>query len=106
MNIIFASVEDAEKLKEKYIVLELDTIVSSSSRDIAWCVLTAEDVPVEGMINIDRYVDLHCGLIRNYKKQDFAVCTDIIGHLKGAFGGSLDTFYNTLEQRIAQWDEA
>ena len=46
------------------------------------------------------WTKLHESLIENIKKQNKDFCLDAIEHLKGQFGGELDSFYVNVEERF------
>lgn len=100
MDLIFNKVH-ANQLREKYTVLELETIKHPNLPEplTAWCV-----VPVEKIIPEIEFLPLNCELHQNLidalheHKTDavLKLCTELMGK----FGGELDTFYETLEKRI------
>jgi hypothetical protein len=52
------------------------------------------------MYAVRHYAGLHQRLIDNLNKRDYLVCQALIEHLTGKFGGQLDTFYETILERI------
>jgi hypothetical protein len=98
MHIIFGKTKD---LEEKYTVLELDTIKISpdSPGHTAYCVI--ENIPLEEMPAVETLKNLHNSLIENYRQQQWNQCENIIGQLKGKWGGEMDSFYIELAGRIA-----
>ena len=101
MNIILGR-ENIEQAQEKYTVLELDTLIIDGAADpvTAYCLI--EHVPIDQISTVDQFQDLHHNLIANYRKRNWKFCEDAIEHLKGKWGGELDTFYNELYQRISR----
>lgn len=103
MNIIFGS-QEAEKLSDKHIVLELDTITMGSSTPItAFCVV--ENIPIDKMSLIEPYRNIHNDLIENYKKRNWNYCEQAIEELVGFWGGELDSFYIVLNDRIKEYKD-
>jgi hypothetical protein len=101
MNIIFGT-NEAEKLSEKYTLLELDTITIGNSNPITtYCVI--DGVPVENFPNIVDYKQLHNDLIANYRKRDWTYCLKAIEKLTGFWGSDVDTFYEVLATRITDY---
>lgn len=105
MNIIFASREDAEDLRQKYIVLELDSFRISGADDvlISWCVIDTSSISVTDLPRMTQYVDLHNNMMRNYRERNWKYCEDALEHLIGKWRGDVDSFYVTIEQRVKQY---
>jgi isoleucyl-tRNA synthetase len=104
MNIMF---EDSitDDIRNKYMLLQLDTFYFSDidSNRIAYCLL--ESVPIMEMIDIDRFLELHEGLIRNYAKKNWLYCENALEHLMGHWNKELDSFYLNLARRIQEYKE-
>ena len=100
MNIILGR-ENIEQAQEKYTVLELDTLIINGASDpvTAYCLI--EQVPIDQIAGIDQYRDLHNNLMKNYRLQNWKFCEDAIEHLRGRWGGELDSFYTELDRRVA-----
>lgn len=99
MNIVLES-DNMEELRTKYTVLELDSfMVPERSQPVrAFCVI--ENLPIDQMIGMTQYIDLHDNLIKNYRLRNWKFCQDAIEHLMGKWGGQVDSFYRELYQRI------
>ena len=99
MNIILGR-ENVEQAQEKYTVLELDTLLINGAADpvTAYCLI--EQIPIDQISNIDQFRDLHNNLMTNYRKRNWKYCEDAIEHLRGKWGGELDSFYLELQKRI------
>jgi len=99
MNIILGR-ENVEQAQEKYTVLELDTLIINGASDhvTAYCLI--EQVPIDQIAGMDQFRDLHNNLMKNYKLRNWKFCEDAIEHLRGQWGGELDTFYVELNNRI------
>jgi len=97
--------ENIDKLKEKYIVLELDTIQVDDTNIPTYCVLDSNKVNFENLQSIKNSKDLHANLIKNYKKGDLKFCANAIKHLRGKFNGELDSFYDVLSERLVSLNE-
>jgi len=101
MNIIFGK-QEAEKLDEKYIVLELDTITIKSSEPItAYCVV--ERIPFEDFPRLPKLKEDHSNLMERYRNRDWDNCLETIHTLTGEWGGELDTFYSEMNSRISKY---
>jgi hypothetical protein len=94
-----------DDIKAKYTVLPLDTFYFASidQQRTAFCLI--ETVPIAEMTGMDRNIELHANLIRNYCLRNWNYCVDAIEHLKGRWNGELDSFYSSLLERIAQYRE-
>lgn len=104
MNIMFGdSIND--EVRSKYIILELDTFYFAdiSTSRIAYGLV--EQTPIMEMVNVDRFIDLHANLIRNYGLKNWKYCEDALEHLVGKWNGEMDTFYSSLAERIAVFKE-
>jgi len=101
MNIILGR-ENIEQAQEKYTVLELDTLIINGAEDpvTAYCLI--EQVPIDQIAGMDQFRDLHNNLMANYRKRNWKYCEDAIEHLRGKWGGELDSFYTEMGQRISQ----
>lgn len=101
MNIILGR-ENIEQAQEKYTVLELDTLIINGAADpvTAYCLI--EQVPIDQIAGMDQFRDLHNNLMKNYRLRNWKFCEDAIEHLRGKWGGELDSFYAEMSQRISQ----
>jgi hypothetical protein len=59
-----------------------------------------EQVPLLEMVSLDRFTDLHMNLMQEYRKRNWKYCEDAMEHLRGKWGGELDTFYTELHDRV------
>lgn len=101
MNIIFG--EDISELKEKFLLLELDTFRDGDTVRTAYCIL--DKPPLAELKLLNFYLDAHDQLIKNYRKQHWEYCLQVIDELCGRWGGELDTFYDDLKNRINNYQE-
>ena len=99
MNIIFGD-NIAELAREKYTVLELDTLVMSGKDQTATAYAIVEKIPLQEMATLDRFRDLHSNLMKEYRKRNWKYCEDAIKHLQGRWNSELDTFYSELYDRV------
>lgn len=89
-----------DKLASNYIVLELETRTVHDQTVTAWCIVDAEKISIMEIPLIETYKNLHQAFIDNYNKGHYKFCLDALEHLKGKFGGELDSFYEEIEKRI------
>jgi len=104
MNIIFGG-EQAEQLKEKFTLLELDTFTfgADGPEVAAYCVM--ESIPLDKMPMVEGWKLMHEALIKNYQQQNWSSCNKLIGQLTGAWGEEMDTFYDELKKRINELEQ-
>jgi hypothetical protein len=101
MYIIFGN-EEIETIRQKYTVLELDTIqIGDTEPRTAYCVL--QSVPFDDIPNLEHLKTLHENLIINYGQREWKLCRLAIEELKGRWGEELDSFYTELHTRIQQY---
>lgn len=101
MNIIFGN-NDVEQLRDKYIVLELDTVTIKSSKPItAYCVI--ENIPIDEMPRIDNFKKIHAELMENYRNRNWDFCIQAIEQLMGSWGKQIDSFYTVLLTRVSEY---
>jgi len=99
MKIVLSTEEDIKPVAERYLVLELDTFRIAGKEIPSWCVVDAGDIGLADMTELDHFKEQHENLIRNYKKGDLNFVEQMVEHLKGKFGGNLDSFYTELYAR-------
>ena len=104
MNILFEESITPE-FREKYIFLELDKFYFKDieKTTTAYCVL--ENVPINDMMQADTFLNLHANLMENYYKRNWNYCEQAIEHLKGHWNGAVDSFYDSLLERVQTYKE-
>jgi hypothetical protein len=102
MNIIFGR-EQAELMQDKYTILELDTFRIGGQTVAAFCAV--EGIPIMELPNVSSMKNLHENLLVEYKKQNWSYCNQAIEHLHGFWGREVDTFYESLTERIRHYSE-
>ena len=101
MEIIFGR-ENADQLREKYTVLDLETVTAEDGREMeVFCLVTVEKIGLEELPNLDSWVALHNEFLKGYADKQYDFCLQCIGHLMGKFGGELDSFYTVISDRIS-----
>ena len=107
MNIIIGS-KEAEKMSEKYTVLPLETLKFKSNLELppvtAYCLI--EQIPVTEIAKTQEYKTLHTKFYENYQKGNFVFCEQALEHLKGKWGGAIDSYYDIMEDRISKYKDA
>ncbi len=101
MHIVYGK-EQADRLREKYTVLELDTVkVEEVDKNLTlFAVVDTEKLGVIDLPQLAQWVKLHEDLIRNLKKKDKNFCLQAVEHLLGKFGGDIDSFYEHVKGRF------
>lgn len=97
MNIIIGEVA-AEHLRENYTILELETFTVGDKKIKTYCVVTL--VSITELPSLEQYKLLHQSFIDEYNCGNYKFCEDASEHLLGKFNGELDTFYNTILDKI------
>ena len=99
MDIIFGR-SNAQVIKERYLVLELETLDAGGQPLECFCMVDPAVIPAAERPFLEHYLKLHQTLADNLKEKKYAICLDLIEHLLGKFGGELDSFYQTIAERI------
>ncbi len=98
MNIVLTQAV-ANELKQKYTVLELDSMPHPDGAIPAFCVLPVESIAME-MNQLAENVELHETLIDAVKNNDCETAVKLCSQLQGKFGGELDSFYDEINLRV------
>lgn len=88
-----------EKLQQNYTVLELETFQKEDKEITAYCII--DEVSIAELTNLENSKQLHNSFISEYKKGNFSFCLEAVSFLKGKFNGELDSFYDTIINRIS-----
>lgn len=104
MNIMFSD-SITDEIREKYLVLELDTFhfYDVGQDRVAYCLI--ENAPIMEMMHVNKYLELHENLMRNYRSKNWKYCQDAIEHLRGLWNKELDTFYQHLLDRVNHYKD-
>jgi hypothetical protein len=104
MNIILGD-KAYNQVKDKYIVLELDTFRIDEQEHKSYCVLDAGDIPLGEMPELPLWQENHAKFIENWHKGDFNFCEQMVDHLMKRWGGHMNSFYTTVFGRIQELKE-
>lgn len=104
MQIIFGR-ENAEKLREKYTVLDLETVEKDGVSIEVFCLVSADHLSLSDLPTLDQWTKLHNEFLEGYKTKQYEYCRQCVEHLMGKFGGELDTFYEEILRRINDIDK-
>jgi hypothetical protein len=98
MHIIFGN-EQAEQLKDKYTVLELDTFQIGQDGPIVVAYCAVETVPFGELFDLENLISKHNQLVESYRQQQWENCVTLVDEVMGKWGGTVDTFYQDLRSR-------
>jgi hypothetical protein len=101
MQLIFGR-ENAEQLKERYTVLELETVEKDGVSLEVFCLIPGEKIGIPDLPQLEQWVKLHHDFIHGYQTEQYEYCQQCIEHLRGHFGGEVDTFYDEILRRIKE----
>jgi len=95
MNIIFNK-QIAEELKEKYTILELDTVIQPGMTEplVLYAVIEIENLGDFSTLAFFR--EMHEDMIREYKGGNWNRAIELASGLVGHFNNELDEFYNLV----------
>lgn len=99
MDIIFGR-KNAEKLRQKYTVLDLETINKEGHEIEVFCLISADKISINDLPQLEQWINLHNDFLNGYHKKEYNYCRQCIEHLMGKFGGEVDTFYEEILKRI------
>ena len=99
MDIIFGR-ENAEKLREKYTVLDLETVEKDGHSIEVFCLIGGDKISIGDLPQLEQWITLHNDFLKGLAKKEYSYCRQCIEHLTGKFGGEVDTFYEELLKRI------
>ena len=104
MDIIFGR-ENAEKLREKYTVLDLEklTVKDDNGQTVemeVFCLISADKISIGDLPQLEQWIQLHNDFLNGYHTQQWNYCRQCIEHLMGKFGGEVDSFYTIILERI------
>jgi hypothetical protein len=104
MQLIFGR-ENAEKLREKYTVLDLETVTVKDDKGQSvdmevFCLIPGEKIGIPDLPQLENWKQLHTDFLHGYHTQQYEYCRQCIEHLMGKFGGEVDSFYQEILKRI------
>lgn len=99
MQLIFGR-ENAEKLRDRYTVLELETLEKDGVSLEVFCLIPGEKIGIPDLPQLENWTKLHNDFLHGYHTQQYQYCRQAIEHLMGKFGGELDSFYEEILKRI------
>ena len=103
MQLIFGK-DNAEKIRKKYTVLDLETVERDGVRLEVFCLIPADKIGLTDLPQLDNWIKLHNDFLHGYHTQQYNYCRQCVEHLMGKFGGEVDTFYEEILKRIDSAD--
>lgn len=103
MQLIFGR-ENVEQLKERYTVLDLETVEKDGVSIEVFCLIPGDKIGIPDLPQLESWVKLHHDFLHGYNTQQYEYCRQCIEHLMGKFGGEVDTFYTEILNRINKAD--
>ena len=101
MHIIFG--DAATVISKNYTVLELDTFKIPSKNKVVQSFCVVPELPLNEYATLENNKKIHSDLITQYRAQNWEYCELAFQVLRGKFGGELDSFYDSLSQRVAEY---
>ena len=95
MNIIFNQ-QLAKDLQEKYLVLELDTVMQPGMTEPIVLHAVIEMDNLQEMATFSFFKEMHAEMISNYKSGDWERTIDFASMLLGHWNKEIDEFYNLV----------
>jgi len=107
MKVIFGK-QQADEIGNRMTVLELDTFFEPGLSEpiVAYAVLDNTTIPLQEIPVLQNFVELHNNMMAEYRKRNWSFCEQAIEHLQGRWKGELDSFYQSLSERLAELKQA
>lgn len=94
-----------DEVKTKYTLLELDKFYFSDTQQVDTAFCLVENIPIQEMFLVDKMLELHHNLIKNYRERNWKYCEDALEHLTGKWNKELDSFYQVIAERITHFKD-
>lgn len=101
MNIIFG--DAVKELPDSYTVLELDTIRLQPVDKVFTSYCAVEQIPIAEFALLDTNKKIHSELMEQYRKRNWNYCQQAILNLKGLWNREVDSFYDDIQTRVAEF---
>ena len=102
MQIIFDK-KLVPELRERFIVLELDTVMQPELSEPIILYALIENVDINNIVNSNDIIEHHQILINAYKSSNWDVAESNANALKGTWGGELDEFYDLVLETVVKF---
>jgi hypothetical protein len=104
MHIIFGE-EQVTALRDKYTILELDTIRFGQGGPEVPAFAVIENIGIQDLPLVESHCNMHNNLLLEYRKRNWNYCEQAIEQLVNTWGGELDSFYEELLSRVTKYKE-
>lgn len=84
------------KLKDRYIILELDTVFHEGMKEPLTLYAVVEYPTMEHLYRLQSVIDQHVEMVDQYKNNKFDNAIFNAYALKGSWNGELDEFYDSV----------
>lgn len=101
MQIVFKR-EVADKLRERYTVLELETFDVKGELIETFCVIPAEKIALSEAPELESNISLHQDYITALTSKNYDKCIQLYPLLINKFGGELNSFYEIINERLTK----
>lgn len=101
MNIIFQE-NLVPELRERYIILELDTVMQPQLEKPVTLYSLIDNVDFSNFQNLPTLIDQHQEMIVAYKNSQWDKAQFLANSLLGSWNGELDEFYNLVLETASQ----
>ena len=98
MQIVFGT-ETADSLRDRYTVLELETVEKDGVQIDAYCLVPSESIKLQDLPKISKVIELHEAFVQANKDNNRELCKILSKQLIGEFSGELDSFYEEICNR-------
>jgi hypothetical protein len=105
MQIIFEQ-NLVNELREKYIVLELDTVIHKGMESPVTLYALIEDITFTVLTNLPDLISQHQTMIHQYKNNEYDDAIFNANELLGQWNGDLDEFYNLVISTCENYRES
>lgn len=106
MEIIFGR-ENAENLRQRYTVLDLETVIAENGQPLeVFCLIPADKLNLQDLPKLSEWVNLHNLMLTYYHTKENDKCLATIKELMGAFNGEVDSFYDEIARRLEEVNES
>jgi hypothetical protein len=95
MNIIFNQ-QLAKELKEKYTILELDTILQPGMTEPLTLYAVIEKIDISEISTLEFFKAMHESMVESYKSSNWEQAAQLALGLVGQWHSELDEFYNLV----------
>ena len=107
MQVVFGE-QMKEELGDRFTLLELDTFTQEGLSEpiTAYAVIGGSDVQLQDLPTLENFSNIHNTMLVEYRRKNWNYCHQAMAHLKGKWGGQLDSFYDEFSDRIKKLEQS